>query len=63
MSKGIIGPLYPFIAECLALKDALQFALKTGFRKVVVKGDSIITVCAIKTRRKIVLLLVLLWRK
>ncbi|XVF18343.1 hypothetical protein REPUB_Repub11eG0013500 [Reevesia pubescens] len=37
-----------FLAECIALREALLFALEIGFREVEVEGDSLLTICAVK---------------
>ncbi|XVE95529.1 hypothetical protein REPUB_Repub02eG0105300 [Reevesia pubescens] len=44
----IRGFACPFLAECLALKESLNFSLEIGIRDIEVEGDSMLMVYAVK---------------
>ncbi|XVF14329.1 hypothetical protein REPUB_Repub09cG0049900 [Reevesia pubescens] len=42
----------PFVANCISLREALNFALEMGIKEVEVEGDSLLLVCAVKSQQK-----------
>ncbi|XVF16185.1 hypothetical protein REPUB_Repub10bG0010000 [Reevesia pubescens] len=49
LSKRVKAPTDPYIAESIALLEALTFALEIGIRNVEVEGDSLLTVRAVES--------------
>lgn len=47
-SKRLVGHFFPFISECLAIREDLPFVKDSGFRVSIVESDSVNVVRAIK---------------